>query len=169
MDYNNTPPATYNGLVFFRQEQHPVRLLAFKGWKVNQQTDLRGNLPPKLPLQQALETKTVLKKAISANVALARLNGVTALIPNQAVLINSLILQEAKDSSEIENIITTHDDLYRSTIDQTNLSQSVKEVQYYGEALRKGFELVTQNKLLLTKDIVQIQSILEKNDAGIRK
>ncbi|MBN2865085.1 MAG: Fic family protein [Thiotrichales bacterium] len=136
---------------------------------MNQQTDLRGYLPPKLPLEQALETKTVLKKTISANVALARLNGVTALIPNQAVLINSLILQEAKDSSEIENIITTHDDLYRSTIDQTNLSQSVKEVQYYGEALRKGFELVTQNKLLLTKDIVQVQSILEKNDAGIRK
>ncbi len=136
---------------------------------MNQQTDLRGYLPPELPLAQVLETKTVFKKTISANVALARLNGATALIPNQAVLINSLILQEAKDSSEIENIITTHDDLYRSTIDQTNLSQSVKEVRYYGEALRKGFELVTQNKLLLTKDIVQVQSILEKNDAGIRK
>ena len=80
---------------------------------MNQQTDLRGYLPPKLPLEQALETKTVLKKTISANVALARLNGATTLIPNQAVLINSLILQEAKDSSEIENIITTHDDLYR--------------------------------------------------------
>lgn len=134
-----------------------------------QQTDLRGYIPPNLPLAQALETKIVLKKTISANVALARLNGATALIPNQAVLINSLVLQEAKDSSEIENIITTHDDLYRSTIDQTNLSQSVKEVRYYGEALRKGFELVTKNKLLLTRDIVQIQSLLEKNDAGIRK
>jgi len=136
---------------------------------VNQQTDLRGYLPPKLPLAQELETKTVLKKTISANIALARLNGVAALIPNQDVLINSLILQEAKDSSEIENIITTHDDLYRSTIDQTNLSQSVKEVQHYREALRKGFELVTQNKRLLIKYIVHVQSILEKNDAGIRK
>ncbi len=134
-----------------------------------EQTDLRGYIPPNLPLAQTLETKAVLKKAISANVALARLNGATARIPNQAVLINSLVLQEAKDSSEIENIITTHDDLYRSTIDPTNLSQSVKEVRYYGEALRKGFKLVTQNKLLLIKDIIQIQSLLEKNDAGIRK
>jgi Fic family protein len=134
-----------------------------------QQIDLRGYIPPSLPLGQVLETKAVLKKTISANIALARLNGATALIPNQAVLINSLVLQEAKDSSEIENIITTHDDLYRSTIDQTNLSQSVKEVRYYGEALLKGFELVTENKLLLTRDIIQVQSLLEKNNAGIRK
>ncbi len=134
-----------------------------------EKSTLKGYLPPTLPLAKALETKAVLKKAISANIALARLNGATALIPNQTVLINSLVLQEAKDSSEIENIITTHDDLYRSTIDQTNMTKSVKEVRYYGEALRKGFELVTQNKLLLIKDIINIQSILEKNDAGIRK
>lgn len=130
---------------------------------------MKGYIPPSLPIAQDLETKAVLKKAIAANTALARLNGVTALIPNQTVLINSLVLQEAKDSSEIENIITTHDDLYRSSIDASNLSQAVKEVRHYGEALRKGFELVTHNKLLLVKDIVQIQSILEKNDAGIRK
>lgn len=131
--------------------------------------ELTGFIPPALPLQQELETKVVLKKAIAANTALARLNGVTALIPNEAVLINALVLQEAKDSSEIENIITTHDDLYRSSIDSNDLSQAVKEVRHYGEALRKGFELVSKNKLLLVKDIVQIQSILEKNDAGIRK
>lgn len=130
---------------------------------------MKGYIPPTLPIAQDLETKAVLKKAIAANTALARLNGVTALIPNQTVLINSLVLQEAKDSSEIENIITTHDDLYRASIDASNLSQAVKEVRHYGEALRKGFELVTHNKLLLVKDIVQIQSILEKNDAGIRK
>ena len=130
---------------------------------------LTGYIPPSLPLALALETTPVLKKTISANLALARLNGATLRIPNQAVLINSLVLQEAKDSSEIENIITTHDDLYRSTIDQNNLSQAVKEVRHYGEALRKGFELVSQHKVLLVKDIVLIQSILEKNDAGIRK
>lgn len=134
--------------------------------KINQIT---GFIPPVLPIKQELETKAVLKKAIAANTALAKLNGVTTLIPNQTVLINSLVLQEAKDSSEIENIITTHDDLYRSSIDASNLSQAVKEVRHYGEALLKGFELVSQNKLLLVKDIVQIQSILERNDAGIRK
>ncbi|WP_248850209.1 Fic family protein [Thiomicrospira microaerophila] len=133
------------------------------------ENELTGYIPPTLPLRQDLETKSVLKKAILANTAIAKLNGVAARIPNQAVLINSLVLQEAKDSSEIENIITTHDDLYRSTIDASDLSQAVKEVRHYGEALRKGFELVSKNKLLLVKDIVQIQSILEKNDAGIRK
>ena len=132
-------------------------------------TSIQGYIPPSLPLQHELETKAVLKKAIAANTALAKLNGVAVRIPNQAVLINALVLQEAKDSSEIENIITTHDDLYRSSIDDTHLTQAVKEVRHYGEALRKGFELVTHNKLLLVKDIIQIQSILEKNDAGIRK
>ena len=67
-----------------------------------------------LPLTNQLETPKVLKKAISANKALANLNGVARIIPNSAILINSLVLQEAKDSSAIENIITTHDELYRA-------------------------------------------------------
>ncbi|HFU76467.1 MAG TPA: Fic family protein, partial [Arcobacter sp.] len=64
-----------------------------------------------------METQKVLKKAISANRALAKLNGVTKIIPNSQILINSLALREAKDSSEIENIITTHDELFRAGID----------------------------------------------------
>ena len=68
-------------------------------------------IPTKLPLAHQVETKKVLKKTISANRALAKLNGVAKIIPNQNILINSLVLQEAKDSSEIENIITTHDEL----------------------------------------------------------
>jgi len=70
----------------------------------------------KLPLTQPIETKKVLKKIIQANRALARLNGVAKIIPNQNILINSLVLQEAKDSSEIENIITTHDELFRGGV-----------------------------------------------------
>ena len=66
-----------------------------------------------LPLTHQIETKATLKKAISANRALANLNGVARVIPNSNILINSLVLQEAKDSSAIENIITTHDELYR--------------------------------------------------------
>lgn len=129
----------------------------------------KGYIPPTLPLTINLETVDVLKKAIRANIALARLNGVAKMIPNQSVLINSLVLQEAKDSSAIENIITTHDDLYRATIDDVNIKQAVKEVRYYGEALKAGFDTVKKSGLLLTRDIVRIQSILEKNDAGIRK
>lgn len=123
----------------------------------------------KLPLLQEIETKKVLKKGISANKALAKLNGVTKIIPNSTILINSLVLQEAKDSSAIENIITTHDELYRANLDIESVTNEAKEVQSYKEALLKGFSLIGQTKLLLKKHIVEIQEILEKNDAGIRK
>jgi Fic family protein len=115
------------------------------------------------------ETKEVLKKSISASRALANLNGVAKTIPNENIIINTLILQEAKDSSEIENIITTHDELYISTVDSSNISQATKEVNSYAKALKEGFLLVDEHKLLLIKHIVKIQSILENNDAGIRK
>ena len=123
----------------------------------------------KLPPQTDLETKKILKKAIQANKALAKLNGVAKIIPNSQILINSLILQEAKDSSEIENIITTHDELYRASVDMTNISQQTKEVQNYSKALQLGYDLVKKNGLLLKKNIVDIQQELEQNSAGIRR
>ncbi|WP_152057454.1 Fic family protein [Aliarcobacter butzleri] len=126
-------------------------------------------VPNNLPLDIDIETKAILKKSILANKALAKLNGVAKIIPNQAILINSLILQEAKDSSEIENIITTHDELYQSSLDISNISHATKEVQSYSRALLKGFDLVKDNSLLLTRHIVDIQQELEGNVAGIRK
>jgi len=122
------------------------------------------NLPPK-----TIETKKVLKKAISANRALAKLNGISNIIPNQTILINSLALQESKDSNEIENIVTTHDELFRANLSIDSVSNDAKEVQNYQNALLKGFELVKENKLLLKKHIVEIQGILENNDAGVRR
>ena len=71
---------------------------------------------PKLPLKKELESRKVLKKIVSSNRALAELKGVAQTIPNQSILINALALQEAKDSSEIKNIITTHDELYRADV-----------------------------------------------------
>ncbi len=123
----------------------------------------------KLPLQKTVETQKVLKKTISANRALAKLNGVAQIIPNQNILINSLVLQEAKDSSEIENIITTHDELFRAGLDIASVTNETKEVQHYREALLKGYELVRDTGLLLKRDIVTIQKILEQNDAGVRR
>ena len=123
----------------------------------------------KLPPEIDLETKKVLKKAIQANRALAKLNGVAKIIPNSQILINSLVLQEAKDSSEIENIITTHDELYRASVDITNISNETKEVQNYSKALLLGYSLVKDNELLLKRYIVAIQKELEQNDAGIRR
>src|SRR3990167_10786086 len=122
-----------------------------------------------LPFQKNIEVKKVLKKAISANRALANLNGVARIIPNSAILINSLVLQEAKDSSAIENIITTHDELYRASLDIESVTNEAKEVQNYKEALLRGFALVKENKLLLKKHIVEIQGVLEQNNAGVRR
>lgn len=122
-----------------------------------------------LPLIHNIETPKVLKKAISANRALANLNGVARIIPNSAILINSLVLQEAKDSSAIENIITTHDELYRANLDIESVTNEAKEVQNYKEALLRGFSLVQEHKLLLNKHIIEIQSVLEKNSARVRK
>jgi len=122
-----------------------------------------------LPLSKPIETQKVLKKAISANRALANLNGVARIIPNSAILINSLVLQEAKDSSEIENIITTHDELYRANLDIGSVSNEAKEEQNYKEALLRGFALVEEHKLLLGRHIIEIQSVLERNNAGVRR
>lgn len=123
-----------------------------------------------LPLEVDLETKNVLKALPSAHAALAELKGIASTIPNQNILINTLGLQEAKDSSAIENIITTHDDLYKSELNLDAFkSLQAKEVQNYISALRKGFELITQSGLLTNKDIIQIQAILEDNNAGYRR
>ena len=124
----------------------------------------------KLPLQNDIETKRVLKKLASAHRALAELKGVVSTIPNENILINTLGLQEAKDSSAIENIITTHDDIYKSELNLDGFkSLNAKEVQNYISALKKGFSLISSKGVLTNNDIVEIQGELEKNTAGFRK
>ncbi len=124
----------------------------------------------KLPLEKDVETKKVLKKLASAHRALAELKGVVSTIPNENILINTLGLQEAKDSSAIENIITTHDDIYKANLNFEGFrSLNAKEVQNYISALKKGFALISKNKILTNNDIIEIQSELEKNRAGFRK
>jgi Fic family protein len=83
---------------------------------------------PKLPLQHEVESKVVLKKLALAHKALAKLNGVAETIPNEVIILNTLSVQEAKDSSAIENIITTHDELFSSdSIAQQFTSTAVKK------------------------------------------
>ncbi len=129
-----------------------------------------GYLPPLLPLSVDLETKPVLKKLATAHRALAELKGAAGLVPNEAILINTLSLQEAKDSSAIENIITTHDDLYRSD-DMAGRFASVaaKEVYSYARAMREGFQTVRATGLITLNDILAMQETLERNQAGFRK
>jgi Fic family protein len=124
----------------------------------------------KLPLSIDLESKAVLKKLNSAHRALAELKGIVSSIPNENILINTLALQEAKDSSEIENIITTHDDLYKAGLNLDGLkSLDAKEVQNYITALKTGFVIVSKNNIIRINDIIKIQSELENNNAGFRK
>jgi len=123
-----------------------------------------------LPLKVDLETRQILKSLPSAHAALAELKGIASTIPNQNILINTLGLQEAKDSSAIENIITTHDDLYKSELNLDAFKPlNAKEVQNYISALKKGFELTSQSGLLTNRIILQIQEVLEENTAGFRK
>lgn len=123
-----------------------------------------------LPPARLEETKPILKKLASAHRYLAELKGVAASIPNQTILINTLALQEAKDSSAIENIITTHDALYKEQLFSDVISDAAaKEVSLYAEALKHGFDLTTKNHILTLNHIVEIQKRLEQNDAGIRK
>ena len=123
-----------------------------------------------LPLTVDVETKTVLKSLPSAHAALAELKGIASTIPNQNILVNTLGLQEAKDSSAIENIITTHDDLYKSELNLDSFkSLEAKEVQNYISALKKGFELIKTKGLITNNIIIEIQKELEGNSTGFRK
>lgn len=124
----------------------------------------------KLPPDIDLETKQILRKAASAHRFLAELKGITATIPNQLILINTLSLQEAKDSSAIENIITTHDDLYREDLfPDYGLSVAAKEVSHYASALKVGYALVDKTGMLTTNHIIDIQAEMVKHRSGLRK
>jgi Fic family protein len=117
-----------------------------------------------------IETLRILKALPTAHAALAELKGIADTIPNQAILINTLSLQEAKDSSAIENIITTHDELFRQTLEEDKITGvSAKEVQNYIAALKIGYEWVKTKGLLTNRCILEMQALVERNKAGFRK
>lgn len=121
------------------------------------------------PLREKVETIEILRQTTKSVAALAELKGIAKTIPNQAMLINAIVLQEAKDSSEIENIITTQDELYKAlTINQSQISASAKEVVDYRKAIFNGYELLKKQGFLRVNDIVFMQQELISNNAGIR-
>ncbi len=125
---------------------------------------------PQLPLDFDLETKAILKKTAAARSALAEMKGAALSIPNESILISTLSFQEAKDSSAIENIITTHDELYQGDyLKREFKSIASKEVHNYAEALRWGFATVKEQGILTNNHIIQVQATLEENYAGFRK
>ncbi|WP_421937318.1 Fic family protein [Phenylobacterium sp.] len=125
---------------------------------------------PSLPPASIVESAVVLKAAAKAHRHLAELKGRAASIPNQAILIDSLALQEAKASSEIENIITTQDELFQAGLFLDGPgSGAAKEVANYRDALKRGFDILHQNGGLLTNNaIVEMFQVLKRTDEGFR-
>ena len=122
-----------------------------------------------LPPKAQLESPTVLRALVEAHRHLAELKGVARTIPNEEILLSTLSLQEAQSSSAIENIITTHDALYKHGL-QTSVSDPVtKEVAHYADALRLGYKRIKMQNALTLSTILEIQSCLEGNHAGFRK
>ncbi len=123
-----------------------------------------------LPPNADLETRAVLKALAPAHRYLAELKGLAATIPNEHILINTLALQEAKDSSEIENVITTHDELYKADLFSDYIKNpAAKEVSRYAAALKTAFVQVKRDRLISVNRIIDTHQVLEQNDAGIRK
>ena len=125
---------------------------------------------PRLPLPYDLETVKVLKQLSKANRKLAELKGIARTIPNENILISTLALQEAKDSSAVENIVTTQDDLYKAGLSDKMiiLNPATKEVLRYREAIFEGFNMVRKNKILSNKVIKKVQELIKQNDGGFQ-
>lgn len=125
-------------------------------------------LPP-LPLTNlaALDTREVWQALTVAHRHLAELKGLCESLPNQGILLDTLGIQEAKDSSEIENIITTHDELFASS-EGSPMSGAAKEVRHYASALRTGYEAVRDTGLIRLETVLAVQAELEQNRAGLR-
>ncbi|MBW1822920.1 MAG: Fic family protein [Deltaproteobacteria bacterium] len=125
---------------------------------------------PLLPPKQDIETRNILRKTITAGRALAELKGLGETIPNQSMLVNSVVLQEAKASSEIENIITTDDALFRAFTTKTSrVDPSTKEVLRYREALWEGYKELKKRPILATNLFVKLVQRIKENQAGIRR
>ena len=123
----------------------------------------------KLPLDFDIETKKILIQLNKANSKIGELKGITSTLANPKILLNVVTLGEAKDSSEIENIVTTSDALYKADVEkEKRIDQTTKEVQRYAVALNEGFDRIQKSHLLRTNDIIAIQKTLEDNDAGVR-
>ena len=119
------------------------------------------------PPSQVAQSEALTAQLVMAHRRLAELKGVTPLLPNQDILLNTLSLQEAKDSSALENIITSHDELFKQGLDLPQFnSAAAKEVSRYSEALRLGYERVKKDGNLSLEDLVAIQQVLMIGEPG---
>lgn len=124
---------------------------------------------PLLPPRAEIETTAILKKTITASRALSELKGAITNLPNPTLFIDTIQLQEAQASSAIENIITTHDELFKQSIaDKKIINPAVKEVLHYKDALWHGLEMLKTKPLLTTNLFIKLVQLIKENHAGIR-
>ena len=116
-----------------------------------------------------LKTSRILESLNEASRALAELKGFASSIPNQHILINAITINEAKDSSAIENIVTTHDSIYKVLTQSGFKEAAAKEVVDYRSAIWHGYEIINEKGFISTNILVEIQAIIEPNKTGIRK
>lgn len=131
--------------------------------------DIPYNDLPLLPPKGELETTAVLRKTITASRALSKLNGAITNLPNPRLFLDTIHLQEAKASSEIENIITTNDDLYQAIVaDKKFDNPAAKEVISYKEALWNGLDQLKKKPFITTNFCIDIVQRIKQNTSGIR-
>jgi Fic family protein len=129
-----------------------------------------NDLPFLPPVRDKVETVKVLRQLVMSSVALAELKGLVKILPNSDILLNAVILKEARASSEIENVITTQDKLYQAlSAKGVHTDSSTKEVLRYREAMLYGFDFIRKKGFFSVNAIIEIQRILEENAAGVRK
>lgn len=124
---------------------------------------------PLLPPMAQVENTIVLKKIISASRALSELKGAITNLPNPTLFIDTINLQEAQASSAIENIITTHDELFKASIaEKKNDNWATKEVMHYKDALWYGVAQIEKRPILNTNLFISLVQIIKENQSGIR-
>ena len=116
-----------------------------------------------------LKTPRILEALNEASRSLAELKGFANSIPNQHILINAITINEAKDSSEIENIVTTHDSIYKVLTESGYKDESAKEVVDYRSAIWRGYEIIKEKGFISTNVLVELQGMIEHNKTGVRK
>jgi len=161
-----SPEGTYDENVSLKMSFENMTNIETAAWR----PDKPHNQLPPLPPPQELESRTVLKACITARAALAELKQAAELIPNQTMLINTLPLLEAKDSSEIENIVTTTDQLFQHAQSDGHgqADPATKEALRYRSALRRGYQSLKERPLC-TATAVEICRTLKAVDMDIRK
>jgi Fic family protein len=123
----------------------------------------------KLPFRINLNEVEILKELNTANYNIGELKGLLRILPNPRIVLSLINLSESKDSSAIENIITTYDEIFKGIVSKTPIAGKAKEVINYKYAIGHGLSVIREKGFISTNMLVEIQNVIEPNKGGIRK